>query len=94
MSGNVRYSSSRESIYLRASNAGEREGKSMKTMIAKYPGRCFECGKPIVPGDSIKYYGRLHCEHAKCSEASVQSDPGPDYFDMQVEDNMRDACGL
>lgn len=40
----------------------------MKTMIARYHGKCFECGGPIKPGDSIKHYGRLHQEHAACSD--------------------------
>ena len=38
----------------------------MKTMTAKHHSKCFECGGPIKPGDAIKYYGRLHCEHAAC----------------------------
>ena len=63
----------------------------MKTITAKYPGTCFECGQPIKRGDSIRYYGRHHCEHASCGE---QAQEQPDRFDMQVEDNMRDACGL
>ncbi len=62
-------------------------------MIAKYPGTCFECGKPIKRGDSIRYYGRMHCEHAACGEGA-KAEFVPDAFDMQVEDNMRDACGL
>jgi hypothetical protein len=40
----------------------------MKTMVAKYPGTCFECGEPIKPGQKIKHYGRLHNEHAECAE--------------------------
>lgn len=40
----------------------------MKTITAKYHGKCFECGGPIKPGDAIKYYGSLHSEHAACSD--------------------------
>jgi hypothetical protein len=39
-----------------------------KTIIAKYPGKCFECGEPIKPGQPIKHYGRLHNEHAECAD--------------------------
>lgn len=46
----------------------------MRTMTAKYHGKCFECGGAIKPGDSIKYYGRLHTEHASCSEPQVNED--------------------
>lgn len=53
----------------------------MRTMIAKYPGTCFECGEKFPAGTSIKYYGRHHCEHAQCSGERVQS-------------NEDDAAGL
>jgi hypothetical protein len=65
----------------------------MKTMIAKYPGTCFECGKPIQRGDLIRYYGRLHCEHAECTDGGKPEQSGPDHFDLMIEDQMRDACG-
>lgn len=68
----------------------------MKTITAKYSGRCFECGQAIKPGDRIKFYGRLHSKHEYCNSTADSPTPAlqPDRFDMQAEDNMRDACGL
>ena len=66
----------------------------MKTIVAKYPGKCLECRQPIKPGDRIKYYGRLRAEHETCSGRPSRESFVPDAFDLQVEDNMRDACGL
>lgn len=34
----------------------------MKTMIAKYPGRCIRTGASIRPGDSIVWHGRGRAE--------------------------------
>lgn len=44
----------------------------MKTMTAKYPGTCFECGQPIKRGDAIRYYGRHHVEHSACTDGGGQ----------------------
>jgi len=44
----------------------------MKTMTAKYPGRCFECEQAIKPGDRINYYGRHHVAHAACEAEADQ----------------------
>jgi len=113
----------------------------MKTMIAKYPGVCCACSKPIHRGETINFFGRGRAEHAHgCQAAGPRKPDGPcwicqnpegffrnlgaatpvwcdacdkteraktvsianvrfqrsepDRFDMQVEDNMRDACGL
>lgn len=65
----------------------------MKTLTAKYPGKCFECGQPIKRGDQIKYYGRLHCEHAACPSKENSRE---DYScsDMGYEDQCAEACGL
>lgn len=38
----------------------------MKTMIAKYPGHCTDCGKPIEPGQTIKFFGRGKAAHQHC----------------------------
>ena len=38
----------------------------MKTMTAKYPGKCFECSQAFPKGTRIKYYGRLHIQHETC----------------------------
>lgn len=44
----------------------------MKTMTAKYPGKCRACGEAIERGDIIKYYGRWHgAEHARCGAVPV-----------------------
>lgn len=49
----------------------------MKTMIARYPGTCAECGQPIRKGDTINFFGRGHAEHAKClSLDSTEGDEG------------------
>ncbi len=67
----------------------------MKTMISKYPGTCAKCGGTFARGSTINWFGRGHAEHAKCGETvTVKDSFTPDAFDMQVEDNMRDACGL
>jgi hypothetical protein len=36
----------------------------MKTMRARYPGRCIKTGAPIKPGDSIIWHGRGRAELA------------------------------
>lgn len=36
----------------------------MKTMLAKYPGRCIRTGASIRPGDSIVWHGRGRAELA------------------------------
>lgn len=38
----------------------------MKTMIAKYPGTCCECNKPIRVQTPIKFYGRGRAAHVNC----------------------------
>lgn len=68
----------------------------MKTMTAKYPGKCFECGGSFPAGEQIKYYGRLHCEHAVCPANSERQQLAEDYpcSDMGYEDACAEACGL
>ena len=39
----------------------------MKTMIAKNPGHCAACGKPIARGQSINFFGRGRAEHTDCA---------------------------
>jgi hypothetical protein len=41
----------------------------MKTMIAKYPGTCTDCGEPIKRGEPICFFGRGHAEHQSCTQA-------------------------
>lgn len=65
----------------------------MKTMIAKYPGFCRACQQPIERGQSINFFGKGQAEHTTCGKPAEQRQE-PDHFDMLVEDNMRDACGL
>jgi len=36
--------------------------KTMKTMVARYPGVCKRTGQPIRVGDTINFYGRGHAE--------------------------------
>lgn len=43
-------------------------------MIARYAGTCFECGNSIKPGDTIRYYGRHHVEHARCTDGAQAPD--------------------
>ena len=38
----------------------------MKTMIARFPGKCSACGQPIHAGDTINFFGKGHAEHAHC----------------------------
>lgn len=109
----------------------------MKLLVAKYPGRCRSCSKPIAAGQTIKWFGRGQAEHQYCfqpdgpqpasevrapcwickapegkfrqigagtpvwCDACYESETAkskrrfePDRFDLQVEDSMRDACGL
>ena len=66
----------------------------MKTMTAKYPGRCTACGKPIARGEQINFFGRGRAEHAQCSNAGQKPNAGPDHFDMAYEDECARACGL
>jgi hypothetical protein len=40
----------------------------MKTMIAKYAGRCAICGTGIAKGDEICFFGRGQVEHRACTE--------------------------
>lgn len=58
----------------------------------KYPGKCFECGQPITFGQQIKYYGRLHCEHASCSAKTNNAEDYP-CSDMGYEDQCAAMCG-
>lgn len=46
----------------------------MKTMIAKYPGTCITCQKPITRGEQINFYGRGQAEHATCREGFAGGD--------------------
>lgn len=50
----------------------------MKTMTAKYPGRCIRTGASIRPGDSIVWHGRGRAELAAVADMDpelVASDP-------------------
>ena len=50
----------------------------MKTMLAKYPGRCIRTGASIRPGDSIVWHGRGRAELAVVADMDpelVASDP-------------------
>jgi hypothetical protein len=50
----------------------------MKTMQAKYPGRCIRTGAAIKPGDSILWHGRGRAELAAVAELDPElaaSDP-------------------
>ena len=38
----------------------------VKTMTARYAGRCVECGGGIQPGDTINYGGRGATTHGGC----------------------------
>lgn len=75
---------------------GPRGDSFIKTLTAKYPGTCFHCHKPIRLGDVINFHGKGKAAHPVCDATAPKNAPShvPDSFDMQVEDNMRDACGL
>ena len=34
----------------------------MRTMTAKFPGRCYRTGRPIKPGDAIRFHGKGRAE--------------------------------
>ena len=38
-----------------------------KRMIAKYPGTCTHCGKAILAGNTILWFGRGRVAHANCN---------------------------
>ena len=79
-------------------------------MKSKFSGVCKACNRKIATGEQIDYHGRgngVSC--AQCAAMTDRPAPTPyvnawtreakqafvpDRFDMQVEDNMRDACGL
>jgi len=62
----------------------------MKTMIAKYPGTCRACGKPIKRGDQINYFGRGRVEHFNCVMASTDSGyAGGDPFEDEESEDER-----
>lgn len=79
-------------------------------MIAKYPGTCFACNKPIHRGELINFHGRGRAEHAtQCNADQAAKDfkvsnvrfnaPKPsqeDYpcSDMGYEDQCARQCGF
>lgn len=71
----------------------------MKTMTAKYPGRCRTCGTEITPGERINFYGRGQATHLVCPENLEPNDrllnSQEDYpcSDMGYEDQCAEACG-
>lgn len=46
----------------------------MKTMIAKFPGKCQVCAGRISPGEKINFFGRGRAEHASCGEEETEFD--------------------
>jgi hypothetical protein len=54
----------------------------MKTMIARYPGRCRGCGESIQPGQQINFFGRGTAEHTVCPGGEEQ---GGEDFDGEDE---------
>ena len=66
----------------------------MKTTKAKYQGTCFECGKPITPGQLVKYYGRLHAEHYNCADSIPGNEDFASCSDTAYEDQCASSCGL
>ncbi len=46
----------------------------MRTMIAKYPGTCCDCGKPIKAQTPIKFYGRGRAAHQNCFNADGKTE--------------------
>jgi hypothetical protein len=81
----------------------------MRQLIAKYPGTCSVCGSAIERGDMVDYERRprgAYIAHAsnhgdinpRCAGAIARRQ-NPDHalaqrFDMDYEDQCRDACGL
>jgi hypothetical protein len=70
----------------------------MTTMIARYPGTCCECHKPIARGTTIVFYGRGQAAHAECGTMPVQRDNSSAEDaccgDAAYEDACARACGL
>lgn len=64
-------------------------------MTARFPGVC-ACGRRVGRGDVIAY-DRARRRVAGCLSCDMGSGGkprhAPDRFDMQAEDDMRDACG-
>ncbi len=62
-------------------------------MTNEYPGKCAVCGQPVAPfeGTLVRSSGKFVPAHNSCAKSEQEQ---PDYFDMQYEDNCRDACGL
>ena len=42
----------------------------MKTLTAKFPGKCSDCGEPIHRGDTIAWLGHGTAQHIECYEES------------------------
>ena len=58
----------------------------MKTMIARYPGRCRACRQAINPGEQINFYGRGTAEHTHCPGTEQDGEePSGEDFDGEDE---------
>ncbi len=58
----------------------------MKTMTAKYAGKCAACGQPISQGDTIFYFGRGHVTHANCEPGSSAEESDTHDYEAERED--------
>ncbi len=43
-----------------------------RKLRAKYRGKCRACGRDVVPGQLVYWYGRGRTEHADCETARLQ----------------------
>lgn len=77
---------------------------SIRTMTARYPGKCFCCGGDIPAGKFVEYDPRTkRIGHFKASEGNSsecygvlkgkQQDPGFVDVDRAFEDSCADICG-
>lgn len=64
-----------------------------KTIVAKYPGMCSRCGKPIKPGETVTYERRGRIVHPDCQQEAISQEDYP-CSDMGYEDQCAARCGL
>ena len=68
----------------------------MRTLTAKYNGKCAGCQKPIKRGESIGYQDKkAYC--LKCADSTPDTQARhPDFIniDLLYEDQCARACGL
>lgn len=63
----------------------------MKTMLARYPGKCTRTGSQINPGDLIVFLGKGKAYLATQASVSLYSDIDPDVeFERSIDPELAD----